>query len=233
MMNHRLFPILAAALVMTTSPARADSPNIRVCARLIEIPHPALTELLAAKDASGPALHAAASALIRSGKAKLIDCSIISVISGNKATAESVQERIYPTEWELPDRSGPCSGYQPLRFSLLTLGRAPIGAWDTRNLGMTFEIEPSFNEDRGAINLKMLTEWVALERLVTWVECVDEWGDGSTRCPIFTTLRSDSSLPMVPGRFELAAVLTPQATAPAPRLDRKVLLFVRADIPKQ
>jgi hypothetical protein len=233
-MNHRLFSFLAAALVMAASPARADSPNIRVCVRLIEVPHPALTELLAARDASGPALHAAASALIRSGKAKLIDCSIICVISGNKATAESVQERIYPTEYEPSTFGGTPDGFVPWQWTAKAVNRPFLPeAWHTRNVGMSFEIEPRFEEDQSTIHLRMLPEWVALNELVTWVEHVDEWGDASDRRPTFTSLRSDNSLPLVPGRFELAGVLTPQATAPAPRLDRKALLFVRADIPKQ
>lgn len=232
-MCHR-FQSLICALLATAATATAAEPNIRVCAQLIEVSHPDLTEILAAKDSSGPALHRAATTLIRSGEAKLIDSSIIAGISKKTATVESVQNRIYPTEQEghyhLPGSSGP--RFYP-RFGVGMLRAMVPADWNTRNVGMTFEMEPDWDEDQQRIRLRMAPEWVGLGGLVNWVDCVDQWGDGSCRRPSFTSLESDACQSLVPGQFAFVAVLTPQGTLSAPQLDRKVLLFVRADIPKQ
>ncbi len=68
---------------------------------------------------------------------------------------------------------------------------------------------------------------------MVWVKHVDEWGDASVRMPSFTALICNTALALAPGRFALAAVLTPQPEPPPPALAPKALVFVRADIPRQ
>ena len=224
---------LTVAATLATGGLNAAEPNIRVCVQLIELSHPELTKLL---GEAGTKLHPAAMALTRDGRAKLIDSSVITTISQQKATAESIGERIYPTERE-PGGLGDPPPQPPTTVWSFQVGRPFYGSawttWDTRNTGMIFEAEPSYDEDSKMITVRMVPEWVGMTTPTTWVEYVDEWGDASDRRPTFTTLRCNTALALAPGRFVLAAVLTPQPEPPPPAVARKVLVFVRADLPRQ
>jgi hypothetical protein len=78
--------------------------------------------------------------------------------------------------------------------------------------------------------MKILPEIVTLVRMDTWMEFHDRWGDASIRMPVFRTLRVDCALSFMAGRFELAGLLTPKPAEPAPAVQQKVLVFVRADV---
>jgi hypothetical protein len=242
-MNPTFLIRFLAATALATGGLLAAEPNIRVCVQLIELSHPELTKLL---GEPGNKLHSAAMALTRDGRAKLIDSSVITTISQQKATAESIGERIYPIENYSPAFPSSVGETQPpLKVVPFQVGRPPISTtWDIRNTGMTFEAEPTYGEvsldakpsdDEAAkmISLRMVPEWVGMTTPTTWVEYVDEWGDASDRRPTFTTLRCNTSFTLAPGRFALAAVLTPQPEPPPPAGTRKVLVFVRADLPRQ
>jgi hypothetical protein len=220
-----------AAAALATGGLRAAEPNIRVCVQLIELSHPELTKLL---GEPGTKLHPAAMALAHDGRAKLIDSSVLTTLAERKATAESIGERIYPSE---RDYGGLGDLPPPATVWSFQVGRPFYGSswttWDTRNTGMTLEAEPSYDEDSRMISVRMAPEWVGMTTPTTWVEYVDEWGDASDRRPTFTTLRCNTALTLAPGRFALAAVLTPQPEPPPPAVVRKVLVFVRADLPRQ
>ncbi|MCU0780047.1 MAG: hypothetical protein MUF04_02970, partial [Akkermansiaceae bacterium] len=116
------------------------------------------------------------------------------------------------------------------RWQPAPLFRPPVfPCWDIRNVGTTLEIEPSISDD-GMIDLRILPEIVTLADMTTWVDFRDEWGDASMRMPVFQTLRVNTSQFLTPGWFELAAVLTPEPAAPGPVPDRRIMVFVRADI---
>jgi len=233
-----LIPILAL-LAPLFATVRGAEPNIRVAVQFIELTPADLTKVLDASAGSGTKLHAAARGLVRSGKAKLLDTAVISAPTAERSTVESVMERIYPTEEEpndFPNAVGgtPETAFPPVNKSGIIVARPVISKdWDTRNVGMTFEAEASYDEDSSTVKVRVLPEWVAETADVVWMAHKDEWGDASLRLPTFTTLRYDGSLVLKPGRFALAGVVTPQPEPPPPALARKVLVFVRADLPRQ
>jgi hypothetical protein len=119
-------------------------------------------------------------------------------------------------------------------FPASHIGRPAVPvAWDIRNTGMTFEVESGYDELPGKIAVRLAPEWVGMTTPTTWVEYVDEWGDASDRHPTFTSLRCNTHLTLVPGRFALVVVLTPQPEPPPPAVARKVLVFARADLLRQ
>lgn len=120
-------------------------------------------------------------------------------------------EEIYPTE------------YQPPTPSTGPTYRSPT-AFDTRNTGVTLEVAATSTSDR-TIELQLSPEVVTPLRLETWMEHVDQWGDGSIRMPIYETLRTDSSISVESGKFQLVSALTPHANAPVPADSRKILVF--------
>ena len=203
--------------------------QLRVSLQLIEVPHPVLTELLAGTDQSGPALHSKAWGFCKDGRGKLLDTCIVLCPSGQKAVVESRREEIYPTDYD----SGCELGWrEEAQIAPVSLSLRPDfkTAFETRNTGVSFEVEPTLDEGDELIDLRMAAEVVSLLRLDTWMKHVDEWGDASTRLPVFETWRSNSSVVVAAGKFEMVTVLSPKPKAPVPAVMSKILVFVRADV---
>ena len=222
----RPLPIaLAAALALLAGawPAAADNrpKNIRVCVQFIEMPHPALTQLLAAKEVTGPALHDQAMALVKDGQARLLESCLVICRSGQKATVETIREVIYPAEYEPPQI--PCSIHLPPipRQPSPRLHHTTPTAFETRNAGVTFEIEPTLGSDAHIINLRLAPEVVAQTGVETSMEYRDDWGDASLRMPVFETWKTNTGVTLVAGQFEFVSVIAPKPKAPAPPTPRE------------
>lgn len=202
---------------------------VRVSLQFIGLPHSILTEMLTGHEKSGQAFHDKAVALSNEGQAQLLETCMVVARSGRKASLESIREEIYPTEYQPPRLPCDLSGDRlasdpPMNPSF----RSPT-AFETRNTGVTFEVQPTWNSD-GTIDLRLSAEIGTRLRLETWMEHVDQWGDGSIRMPIYETWRFNTAINVESGKFELVTALTPKATAPAPAVSRKILVFVRTDI---
>jgi hypothetical protein len=76
---------------------------------------------------------------ILEGSASMIETTLISTRSGQRAKVESIGECIYPVDWE---KEG-----IPVSFT-------------TRNLGTTVEVDPIINSDQSAIQLNLACEIV-------------------------------------------------------------------------
>lgn len=205
--------------------AFAAPKNIRVTLRLIEVEPADLTRLMDRHPGSSAELFAVTLDLISQGKAKSIDTVSQTVSHAHKATAESILERIYPTEYEPPSFGPPP---QTATVPNITQINVPA-AWDTRNMGSSFEIEPSFDRDAGLINIRFVPEWVDETEATVWRERSFRWGKFVDRMPTFTTLRTNCTVSLVPGKPMLVGVLTAQPEPNPPALPRKLQLFIRAD----
>lgn len=205
---------------------------VRVCLQFIEIPHPILTEMLAEKDSDGANMHAKAVAFAKDGKAKILETCLVLGRAGQRFTLESIREEIYPTEYSPPSLPGTFSSTPKSDSSgppTNPIFRSPT-AFETRNTGVTVEVEPTLSADGRIIDLHISSEVVTPLRLETWMDHKDQWGDGSIRMPVFETWRANTSLSVEPDKFELASVISPRPHAPVPAVSRKILVFVRADI---
>jgi len=205
---------------------------IRVTAEYVELSHEALSKTLAApRPSPGPALHAAVRALVAKRNARIIETSILTVLPSHRATAESFAELIYPTEYEPPGL-----GCHPASESLTptlnpSLRPGSSTAFETRNVGVSLEIEPTLNDNGRTVDLRLAPEILEYLRFAEWLEYRDEWGDASLGFPIFGSQRVNLRLTLEVGRFALAGVLTPiQKKAGGLDSGRKTLLFVKADV---
>lgn len=206
--------------------------QIRVQVEFIDVSHEQFTELMFGPKppANDGDLRQQVARLIKDGQAKLMETCMLVCRSGEKATLESIREEIYPTEYQPPGRpcGNPSNGRLASDPPMNPAFRAPT-AFETRNTGVTFEVEPLLESD-GTIDLRLSPEIVNRLRLETWMEHVDQWGDGSIRMPIYESWRFNTSVSVAPGKFELITALTPKTNAPAPAVTRKILVFVRADV---
>jgi type II secretory pathway component GspD/PulD (secretin) len=201
--------------------AYQDPPkHLRVSVQYIETTHSVLTEMLAGKEKGGAAVHAKAIALAKDGKAKILETCMVVCRSGQKATVESRREVIYPTEYQPPGSDMPIPNMNPHLRNYY--------AFETRNTGVTFEIEPTLGANDQIIDLRFVPEIISVLRFDTWMEHTDEWGDASLRMPVFETWRVNTSVTLRAGQSEMVSVITPKSVTPA--VSRKLLVFVRADV---
>lgn len=211
-------------LIMTVGHAQ----QARVSVQYIELPHAELTQLLAEINANEP-LHNKAMALIQASKARMVESSMVVCRSGEKATAESLREEIYPTETDSPILT--CGSSPNLPFlSLPQPQQRSITAFETRNTGVTLEVAADVLDDGRFVQLRLTPEIVSRNRLETMMSFRDKWGDASLRMPIYEAWRSQTSLNVRSGTFALAAVIHPKPQQAAPLEDSRILLFVRADV---
>lgn len=205
--------------------AEEEAPqHARVTIQFIEVPHPPLTELLGGEETGGAAIHAKVMALAKSGEAKILETSMVVCGSGHKATVESTLEEIYATEYEPP-------GFEPpVDFKWFDPQTRAIAAFETKNTGITLEIEPTIGSNNAIVDLRFMPEFVQRLRLENWMEHKDEWGDASFGMPTYEKWAADTSLTLQSGKPELASVITPESQPPTPGVSRRILLFVRADV---
>jgi hypothetical protein len=224
--------ILAAVLAATaTVPAAEAVPraNVRVLLQFIELPHPALTELMAGTDTSGQTLHASAMALVGSGRAKVLESAVLTARNGQGGRVESIREVIYPWHYDLPCNEG-ISDQEYFRKASEPFNNRTPCAWDTRMVGVTVAVTPSIASDGRSIGLVLHPEIVKHAGERTWNSWLGPHGRYDIRMPDFRALRANLDVTLVPGRFEMVTVLNPAPAAPAPAVFRKVLVFVRADL---
>ncbi len=221
----RISNAFSLMLAWCVTAAGEESPrNIRVSMQFIAMPHRAMTELLAGGE-TGSKLWEEVFALTKDGRARILETGMIACRSGEKALIESVREEIFPIEIEAPVMCGkqfPDFNYSPKQ--------RPITAFEIRNVGTLLEVEARDLEGGGFVELRWVPELVTRLRLETMIEYSDKHGDASIRMPIFETWRTNTFLTLRAGRFRLVSVFSPKQQVPAPFLDSRVLLFVRADV---
>jgi general secretion pathway protein D len=111
--------------------------------------------------------------------ADLMTAPSVTAKSGQKATIEIVREFIYPTEYEppeLPNSTGSSFGGGVLGLGGLGGGGggsfpvtpATPTAFDTRNTGVTLEIEPTIGENDFVIDLRFVPEIVEFEGFINY-----------------------------------------------------------------
>jgi general secretion pathway protein D len=132
-----------------------------------------------------------------------------------KATIEIIREFIYATEYEppeLPNSVGQQGGNQVGAIGGGGAGGFPVtpatpSAWDTRNCGVTLEIEPNISENDYVIDLRFVPEIVEFEGFINYGSPIqspstDVFGNPTTvvitenriEMPVFSTRRVNSSL---------------------------------------
>jgi hypothetical protein len=130
---------------------------------------------------------------------------ILRARSGQKATTENISEQIYPTEFDpaqTPNSvsgsvtSNAAEGAKPVAAATLKPVegiRTPCHAksFETRNTGTTLEIEPTCDEDRTLVDLRMIPEHVTMTGRSSWGQ---EFS--TTEMPEFETQRINSAATM-------------------------------------
>jgi hypothetical protein len=225
-------PELAVASGATASAAELDpilrlrletweAPALEVAKRLDGIKNPADLEKLRQECLGGPP------------GVILVMSSAIAVSTPSKVVAESVTERIYPTEYEPPSLTCPPPVLEPKEQKPADFdawlekmaGRATPTAFETRNTDTTLEADIS----RAAGQEKTWNANIAIEDvryLGRESFGAEELGMGM---PAFSTFRSTSSLRLREGQWQILSVMEPPRGLESKPSDKRWITLVRLD----
>jgi hypothetical protein len=221
------------SLLLALSGIAAGS-QVRVILQVVEVPHATLTKWTGGEALAGREIHERAMTLAANGGAEIVETCVLIARSGERALAESIAELIYPTEYEPSSQPNalPSGGLAEGQFPVLRYLRPAdvlSTSFETRNTGSTLEIEPMVGAGGKRVDLRINFELVDRASLITFTEFRDQWGDGSSRMPIFDTRRMTGSMTLTNGVFDLWNVFTPKPAA-VPAATTRQLVFVRADV---
>ncbi len=213
---------------------RATGQDVQVTAHWIEMPQENLTSLLSGETA-GDKLFEAARKMVREQKAKAFDTSVQRLRTGEKALAESTVEIISPTEPEPPE-GGPMPTKQTDVASKVNLPpplRLPVAgpAFETRNVGLSSEIE-AVADAEGWMRIRLRMEHSFYPRDLAMD---DPWADrlgnrNAIKRPLFVSLKQESAHELVSGKWSFVGTQSAHDPDGTINPDRKILLFLRADV---
>lgn len=195
---------------------------------MIEVDHAEFNDWLLSNrmesDATG--LRRTVQEWVGKGRGTLLDTVTLMARSGQRAKIESVDEYTYPTEYDPPEI--------PNAVTLSDGATAPVTgvtptAYDTRNLGVTLEVDPILNADGNLIDLTFAPEKVELAGFSQWSsEEVDELF--KTTMPTFHLMKTTTQVTVKDGGYVMFGTGRPLKPAVPERTDPLVLQFVRVDV---
>ena len=206
---------------------------VRVQVEYVEMSHVELTKLLfLAKPeiADTTDLRKNVQAMVEKNEAKVIDTQMVSVPTGQKATSESKHEFIYPTEYEGPSPEAALKKAIDYGSSFPSNPATPT-AFETRNLGSSFEAEATVGEDNQVIDFRVSSEFLWHTGDVVWQEWEVENGKSLTvKMPDFYVVAVNGSGVCISGQYSLLSVVSPKGAKGEVDPDRKVMVFVKCDV---
>ena len=215
---------------------------IRVQVEYVELSHETLTDLLFLADppsADSTPLRKQVQELVKKGEAKVIETMICNARSGEKALVESINEFIYPTEYEPPELPGTFgssdrddgTSLDDIQILEKLFSFATPTSFETRNLGTTLEIEPTAGADDKYIDLRLAPDMVWHTGETVWVERKDSLGNiAKIQMPKIYSMRTTTAVTCKEGQYVLAAALSPKDAEGTTDSSRKVMVFVKCDI---
>jgi len=202
---------------------------IRVQVEYIEMPHEKLTALLEENgNPNDAALRLKVRELIAAKDAKILETFVATTRSGGKASAGSVDEFIYPTEYEPMDIVEP-----PSRKSSPQATKTPFcpTAFETRNLGSSLEIDSTIGENGKFIDLKLEPNMTWHTGTLVWAEDKDAIGNVTKiEMPRIFSLKTSTSVTCATGKPVFVAALSPKSDQGEIDTSRKVMVFVKCDV---
>lgn len=173
-------------------------------------------------------------ALVAAKKATLVATPSVTTISGQKATIESILEHRYPTEFEppqIPQQIG-VGTTKVTRTTTVTEETTTVPrtsntptAFDTRNMGLTLEIEPVATEDRKEIQISLVPQIIALQGTVKYKTD----NNGEIEQPEFYTKKIQTAVLVKNGGIAFLGTLEPDRTLSKDE-DLTEVIFLRATV---
>lgn len=226
--------LLGTALVILSSPAipvsaEESAAALGLTAEWIEIDLDILPSLLAKYGGNfdGKPLYEEVAALLAAGKAERREVVYGRADFGTRMKIESVDELIYPTEYDPPEIPNSVT-IQNVSSDLVPRTGATPTAFETRNVGVTVEVDPVL-ADTGLIHLQMSAEEVEFHGRDYQVDPKSPDADGvrGVWMPKFYTMKVTTSIHLRVDGTALVGSFKPSTPEDA---SRRLLLFVHARV---
>lgn len=221
-----------------TAPAAAGDTRerqIRIQVEWIQVEAETATELLRRPESKSGKNYAPISSdatplrnqlqeLIDDRDATLVDSTMVVARSGQRAKVESIQEIIYPTEFHPAEMQHPGEG------KTVVLSPQP-DKFETRNCGVTLEVDPVIGSDNRTIDLNLAPEIVYLNGYEVWATHEGRESEMEIRTPIFYTVKTTTQITTRDGEAVLMSVNTPR-NAKTGEVDpeHRIFTIVRTDL---
>ena len=208
---------------------------IQVQIEWIQLDHSTLTDLLFLRDLKGDSteLRKEVQDLVRKEKAEILETAIVITRSGQKAVAESIKEKIYPTEYEpaeVPNDVEVTGNTTAETLAQLVTPPTPT-AFETRNLGTTLEVEPVVGADDKTIDLRFAPEIVKDFGVTTYGTLKDTLGnENHITMPLFYSMRVSTGLTVRDGQYRFAGVHSPPNAEGEVERSKKIMVFAKCDL---
>ena len=234
-MKALLCTLLLAYWLAPVLEAHQDPPKrVRIQTQWVEMSHTQFTELFSGNTSTDTKLYKATHQLLTEKKAKIIHSSILLTRAGESSSLGSIQEIIYPTEYDLSSSLPPSPGKPPEVLPLWIPRVRPLGscppAFETRNTGTMLDVQSLTDKSGKMIDLRLVPKWVEMPKMVRWVNHKDQWGSADIKFPLFYKMESRSALTVANGEYSLVNVFNPMDKDGKADTAIKVLLFVKATI---
>jgi hypothetical protein len=202
--------------------------QIHILVEFIEVDHATFSDWIFENRITGDGnpLRKEVQKWIGAKSATILETSMVTARSGQRAKVESIHEYIYPTEFD------PVS--IPNTLTQAPGAEAPIApitptAYETRNMGTTLEIDPVIGADNITIDLNLAPEVVNLEGHTSWPS-EDTDPKFKSDLPTFYTMKTTTQVTTIDGHYAFLSTMRPLEASKGEEADVLVLLFVRADI---
>ncbi len=204
--------------------------QIHVIVEMIEVEHLDFSDWLLSHrfDHNATAFRHTVQEWVREGRGTILETTTVMARSGQRAKTESVDEYIYPSEYDPPGI--------PKEVTLSDQTKAPVTgvtgtAFEVRNLGRTLEVDPVLGVDEITIDLNLAPEFVELAGINEWPSAkVEEIF--KTTMPTFHTQKIYTQVTTHDGEYIFLGTTRPLKAADPKRKDPIVLNFVRGDVGK-
>lgn len=214
------------------APAAAnDTPsNVQIDVEYVEIAEPVITALLHGEEAprTGADWRKAIEKLVKESKGKVTGSISITTKSGQRASAESVKELTYATEFD--PAKGRAANAPNAPKSITGTDVPTPTAFEMRPVGIRLEVEPTVSPDGKIIDLNIAPE--VTEKVDEIVHQQVPLGANEVlatiKQPAFHTMKATTSVTVADGSSVLAAVLIPHAEKGDNDNTRRILCLVSA-----
>jgi Bacterial type II and III secretion system protein len=234
-------------IVSPSAPAQEDVPfdplgreptaemekQMQIQIEWIELDATEAMKLLMPADPSKPKLHHSSNAgplrkalqeKIEKNDATLVESTMVTARSGQRAKVESIHEFIYPTEYSTGEILNPTD-----KSAVQVPPQAML--FETRNVGVTLEVDPVLGMDDRTIDLNMVPELVYLAGTPSWGTHTSAGGKVDVKMPSFYTVKVATQVTAIAGEYVLIAFQTPRDLVTGQSdPTRRLLVFAKVDL---
>ncbi|MDF1863047.1 MAG: hypothetical protein P1U87_22715 [Verrucomicrobiales bacterium] len=163
---------------------------------------------------------------VKSAEAKIIETMAVHARSGQRAKVEAIHEWMYPTEYDPPMGVAAKEGEE--RKNLAIVPATPT-AFEVRNVGFTFEVDPVLGADGNLIDLNLAPEIVIADENSEHVTTMGET-EAIIEMPRFLTSKVTTQVTMRSGDYSFLGTSRLGKTKLSDAEDPILLMFVRCDV---